>query len=85
MGFSERKHRAALEAPACAIHKIFVGQPADIGWLAGASADLAGSLVVEPSEAAGDSIPEESRQALRVLVNGVRVALIAVEDALSVV
>ena len=56
-----------------------------MGWLAGASADLAGSLVVEPSEAAGDSIPEESRQALRVLVNGVRVALIAVEDALSVV
>ena len=55
MGFSERKHRAALEAPACAIHKIFVGQPADIGWLAGAGADLAGSLVVEPSEAAGDS------------------------------
>src|SRR6185437_13445556 len=55
LGQLKRKHRAELEAPASAIHKIFVGQPADIGWLAGAGAYLAGSLVVEPLEAAGDS------------------------------
>src|SRR6185437_7484170 len=55
LGQLKRKHRAALEAPASAIHEIFVGQPTDVGWLADSSADLAESLVVEPLEAAGNS------------------------------